>query len=157
MKYNAGNGKINQHKVTHGLRGHYLYDVWRQMLKRCNDTTSKKYAAYGARGISVCPEWYSISVFVADIERLLGVRPKGCSLDRKDNNGNYCPTNVKWSTNVEQCRNTRNNRLVEINGASKTVSEWAEVSGIPYYTLHGRLRRNVSADKLLQPVRKIKR
>lgn len=56
----------------------------------------------------------------------------GLSVDRLDVNGNYEPCNCKWSTDIEQQRNKRNNRYLTIKGVTKTVAEWAEISGLPY-------------------------
>jgi hypothetical protein len=37
----------------------------------------------------------------------MGCRPAGMTLDRIDNNGDYCKANCKWSTHKEQCANRR--------------------------------------------------
>jgi len=57
----ADNGRGNR---THGLSQIKLYDVWRQMLRRCSDTDCKDYPLYGARGIAVCEEWSDLATFV---------------------------------------------------------------------------------------------
>lgn len=71
------------------------------------------------------------------------------SIDRINVNGNYEPNNCKWSTNIEQARNTRRNRFLHINGESKTVAEWAETSGIPYKTLQRRIYTGCKEENLL--------
>lgn len=56
----------------------------------------------------MCDEWrYDPSAFIGYIERELGPRPPGQSLDRMDNDSDYRPGNVKWSTPLEQARNRR--------------------------------------------------
>ena len=94
---------------THGLYHHPLYPTWKDMLQRCENPRSSSYRWYGARGISVCERWHDPAVFIADIERLLGPRPAGMTLDRADNDGDYEPGNVRWADAVTQ---TRNRRLV---------------------------------------------
>lgn len=71
----------------------------------------------------------SFERFVADV----GERPSPQhSLDRfPDNNGNYEPGNVRWATRTEQGRNKRNNRLLTLNGATRCIAEWVEITGIP--------------------------
>lgn len=90
-----------------GARAHPLYWTWEQMKRRCDRTDSKDYVNYGGRGISYTPAWTYFSAFRDDIDRLIGPRPHGHTLDREDNDGNYEPGNVRWSTAAEQRRNQR--------------------------------------------------
>lgn len=92
--------------VFHGPRqtAHPLYHTWSLMRQRCYNTRSPAYRWYGARGISVCPEWCkSFWQFVSD----MGPRPDGTSLDRIDVNGPYCMSNCRWADDVTQARNKR--------------------------------------------------
>jgi hypothetical protein len=91
----------------HGLESHPLYSCWHGMLARCENPDLPKYVSYGARGIKVCAEWHDVATFIADIERLIGPRPDGYSLDRTDNDGNYEPGNVRWATPHMQRMNQR--------------------------------------------------
>lgn len=116
--------------VTHGLRYHNLYGTCRMALQRCHNPKHESYGNYGGRGIIVCEKWHDISVFIKDLETLLGEKPEGYELDRVETNGNYEPGNVKWSTRTEQCRNMRTNRMITIEGVTRCLSEWAEVSGV---------------------------
>lgn len=95
-------------KTTRGTRGvTALYRTWSSMIQRCTNPNAKNYKWYGARGISVCERWLnSFEAFAAD----MGERPDGLSIDRIDNDGNYEPGNVKWSTQSEQVRNSRSRK-----------------------------------------------
>jgi hypothetical protein len=94
----------NTYAKTHNLSSHPLYQTWSTMKQRCQNPKQAKYYLYGGRGISVCPLWIdSFETFLKDV----GERPEGCTLDRKDSNGNYCKDNCKWSTHSEQNRNRR--------------------------------------------------
>lgn len=85
-----------------------LYALWKRINRRCHDPNSTQYRWYGARGISVWEPWRrDAGAFIAYIEQNLGPRPAGMSLDRKDNDGNYEPGNLRWATQVEQVHNSR--------------------------------------------------
>lgn len=97
---------------ANGMTGHPLHGTWRGMLDRCENPRNKRYPRYGGRGIKVCEQWHDIRIFIADIEREIGLKPARCtecgglySLDRIDNDCGYEPGNVRWSTAAEQNSN----------------------------------------------------
>ena len=118
--------------------GTKTYFTWRNMRSRCLNSNHVAYYNYGGRGIKVCDEWRdSYDKFVED----MGESPVGMSLDRINNDGDYCKENCKWSTIKEQLNNQRRNRLVTNDGVTKTVAQWAEIYGLKYDTLSKRLDR----------------
>ena len=117
-----------------------IYNVWYLMLHRCLSQKDKRWEHYGGRGIKVCDRWMVFQNFLAD----MGERPDGMTLDRKDNDGDYTPDNCRWATPLEQIRNRSNTRLVEIDGETKTLAQWASELGVKYSTLYMRLRRGSS-------------
>lgn len=113
------------------------------MIQRCTNPKNKDYHHYGGRGIRVCREWFdSFKTFIDDV----GLRPlKLHSLDRKDNDGDYDPKNVRWATLNEQRNNYRKNAVFGYKGklfTMKQLSELPEVRrlGISYFSLRSRLR-----------------
>jgi hypothetical protein len=78
------------------------------MMRRCYDQRDSHYPRWGGRGIRVCDRWHDVRLFIEDIERELGGRPVGMSLDRwPDNDGDYRPENVRWADPLGQWQNSR--------------------------------------------------
>lgn len=137
-------------RVRHGMHDSKEYGVWEEMVGRCTRPSHRNFHHYGGRGITVCERWRDFTFFFAD----LGSRPfPDASLDRIDNDGNYEPGNVRWATRREQARNTRANRLVEIDGRAMPVVEAAESIGMAQVTFATRIRRGWSVERAVsQPV-----
>jgi hypothetical protein len=108
------------------------------MLSRCTNPNVPQYHRYGGRGIKVCARWLIFENFLAD----MGEKPDELSLDRKDNDKDYCPENCRWATGKEQGRNKSTNVMWEYRGESKTISEWAESLGMDRHTLGDRVRKS---------------
>lgn len=123
---------------THGKSQTQVYMVWASMIRRCHDCSIKGYERYGGRGISVCPRWReSFEAFSSD----MGDRPSGMSIERRDNNGDYEPSNCHWATSDEQANNTRRSVKLEFYGRMKTVTEWSVIACIPVNTIYSRLKK----------------
>lgn len=83
-----------------------IYNVWASMLARCTNPKSHAYHNYGGRGISVCDRWMKFENFLQD----MGAPPPGLTIDRINNDGNYCKENCAWKTRLDQARNRRPRR-----------------------------------------------
>lgn len=126
--------------------GHRLYDIWSNMLHRCYNVKDKNYNRYGGRGITVCDEWKKGPFAFADWANKNGYK-EDLTLDRIDNDGNYEPSNCRWSTRKEQANNTSFNKFIEYNGESHTISEWSDKAGIKYGILSSRIRKGLPLEK----------
>ena len=116
------------------------------MMTRCYNQNRHEWNRYGGRGIEVCKRWHSFENFYAD----MGNRPKGMSIDRIDNNGNYEHGNCKWSTPEEQAHNTSRNVNITLGGKTLCISEWARETGISKELIRSRFNKGLSPDKCLE-------
>lgn len=89
--------------IKHGLTYKRMYKSWHNMIDRCTNKKHPKFKYWGGRGIKVCDRWFKIENFFDD----MGERPKGLTLERINNDGNYEPNNCKWATYKEQNNNKR--------------------------------------------------
>lgn len=135
--------------TTHGKKKTKLYGVWASMKERCINIKHPAYENYGGRGITMCDEWREDFQTFYDWAMESGYQ-EGLTIDRKDNDGNYEPSNCRWVTCKIQGNNTRRNHYIEFNGERHTISEWAEIKGINRLTLWDRIvRREWPIDKAL--------
>ena len=143
---------VSQRSYKHGHKCRNkpskTYIVWYNMIQRCNNPDNKHYKNYGGRGIKVYQRWLRFENFLED----MGEQLKGLTLDRIDNNGDYCPENCQWSTRTEQQRNKRTNRLITINGITKCLIGWCEYYGLKYQTVCNRLWRGWTPEEALEIV-----
>lgn len=115
------------------------WKCWYAMKSRCTNSDDANYPRYGAREIRVCKRWLeSFDNFLAD----MGYRPDGRSIERRNNNGDYKPSNCYWGTKREQSLNTRRTLWLTYNGVTQPASEWATQLGINRSTLYKRLNRS---------------
>lgn len=124
--------------TKHGMSRSSEYLIFAHMHKRCGDPRESGYADYGGRGIRVCDRWSKFEKFLADMGRKPSSRH---SIDRIDNDGDYCPENCRWATPKEQVRNRKCTIFIEHRGSTKTLQEWADDLGIDYEALYWRYRK----------------
>jgi hypothetical protein len=133
--------RMSETMTTHGLTGKTpLYSTWRKIKERCFNKNAKGYCNYGGRGITICDEWKNDFHLFYDWSIKNGYA-KGLSIDRIDNDGNYEPINCRWVSMKIQQRNRRNNKIIEYKGENKPLSEWCEIFGVDYNTIHQRINK----------------
>ena len=135
------------HWQKHNMSNSRLYTIWSLMKQRCHNKKRVEYKDYGGRGIKVCDEWLNSTTFI-DWALNNGYSDE-LTLDRIDNNGNYCPSNCRWVDKKTQMRNRRNNHCVTYKGQTKTLTEWAEENGLTYAQLLKRLKLGWSFEETI--------
>lgn len=119
-------------KTTHGMAKSKLYAVWNNMKRRCYKEKTESYKRYGARGIIVCDEWRNSFESFKKWADESGYQD-GLSIDRIDNDGNYCPENCKWSTVKEQNNNRGVSLMITYKGKTQNLASWCEELNLPYF------------------------
>ena len=116
-----------------GLSYHPLFKHFGHIRTRCTNPKHSDYKYYGGRGIIMCDEWIAnpqnFIDYITTLENF-GVDGYG-SIDRRDNDGNYEPGNLRWATQSMQMQNT-----------SRPKSKTGYV-GVYYKKRHNRFRADV--------------
>lgn len=128
-----------------------LYAVWCAMKERCNNTHNKRYPRYGGRGIRVCKEWSNDFSDFAKWAENNGYRD-GLTIDRMENDGNYCPENCRWVTTKQQNRNYSRNHMITYNGKTQCIADWADETGIKAVTILYRLGRGKQLPEVFENI-----
>lgn len=146
--------RIGKNNKTHGMRNTRLYHIWCGIKRRCLNPNAKPYDNYGGRGITICDEWKNDFMNFYNWAMANGYQ-ENLTIDRKDNDGNYEPSNCRWASYEEQANNRRkakySNRThcIEFNGEIHSLMEWSEITGINYGTLQKRIKLGWTIEKAL--------
>jgi hypothetical protein len=143
-------------RVMHGKTWTPEYRTWSSIKQKCRTTSHRMYKDYGARGIKISDEWFdSFEQFLSDI----GERPVDkYSLDRIDNDGDYCKENCVWATREEQaCHNRHTKKVIHRNVEYKTKEEFCKANNISRGLFNSRVKAGWGLDKILSTPIRIKR
>lgn len=143
-------------RLTHGHtifnKRSRTYKAWCDMWQRCTNPNNSRFNCYGARGIRVCGRWCDFGKFLDD----LGCCPKYLTLDRIDNDGNYEPSNCRWTTRREQRRNTQRSLVFTVKGVTGCLIQLCEHFNMTahYKRVWTRIRRGWNPERaLLTPIK----
>lgn len=119
-----------------------ILNSYKSMKYRCYNPNSINYKNYGGRGIKICDEWLTNRSSFVEWALSNGYE-QGLTIDRIDNNGDYCPENCKWSTKSEQSRNMRSNTIIFYNGERYILTDLAKKLHMDEKTLRPIAKRNL--------------
>lgn len=139
---------------SHKMSGSRIYGTWIGMKMRCYNKRDTKYYRYGGRGISVCDEWRNSfkSFYEWSIENGYS---EELTIDRINNDGNYEPSNCRWSTMSEQCNNRSSCVYLTIGNSTRTITEWCSIFEVDPSVVFARHKRIgfYSVESLFRPTR----
>ncbi len=129
---------LKKRNFVHGFSRSKFYHTWTNMMSRCYNPKTKRYINYGKRGIEVCKEWHNLETF---IEWATLTYIDNLTLDRIDVDGNYEPSNCRWTNIITQNQNSqkiRNNNKSGYRGVSlhKKARKWRVTININKKQIH---------------------
>lgn len=143
---------IGERSKTHGMFGTRFYFCYFSMKQRCEDKNSTSYPRYGAKGIKLL--WPTFESFRDDMyesysQHVKDFGERQTTIDRIDNNGDYCKENCRWATYLEQAQNKSNLHFLTFNGKTQTITKWAKEIGIRKELIAGRIAQGWPVENAL--------
>ncbi len=142
--------EINKNKksrLTHGMTKTRPYRIWYGIKKRCNSPTPDGHRFYYDRGITYDPKWETFEGFWEDMKD--GYRDD-LTIDRINNDGNYCKENCRWSTVKKQANNRRSNHFVYYLGEKLTIADLCEKYNLKYGITFSRIKYGWSIEQIVK-------
>lgn len=130
---------------THKQSSTPIYNVWNSMVMRCHNPNVERFLDYGGRGIKVCDRWRKFENFISD----MGERPKGMTIERRDNDGDYEPSNCYWAPWSVQAMHKRNTVYLEHLGEKLCLAEWARRLSLDPKLLYSRKNKGWNDERIL--------
>lgn len=139
------------YKYHHGDTYDRLNKIYFGMIHRCYNTKSTEYHKYGGRGIKVCDEWLGPDGYhnFKNFAISTGYN-EDLTLDRIDNDGNYCPENCRWTTVKVQSNNRSTTHYLLYDNHVFSIKIWSEIVHLPISTFRNRLERGWSIEEALR-------
>lgn len=118
----------------HGLSHTRLYRIYNGMKNRCYNPNTEYFSRYGGKGIKICDEWLSdfVTFYTWAINNGYS---EDLTIDRIDNDGDYCPENCRWTDAKTQANNSSKIRYISYNGETHTLTEWSRILGLEYHKI----------------------
>lgn len=138
---------VKEQITTHGMTNTRPYRIWGGMKSRCDNPNAWNFHLYGQRGITYCQRWDTFENFWHDMKANYDPNK---SLDRIDNDGNYCPQNCHWATIRQQNCNRSNSVMLTYKGKTQNITQWAEELKMSRCALYARKERGWSDKRILE-------
>lgn len=120
-------GCILNDRALESPKGERLYAIWRGIRIRTLKHSSKSEYYYD-RGIKMCDEWKESFESFKEWSLKNGYNDT-LSIDRIDNNGDYCPENCRWTTAKVQANNRNTCVYITFENETLSFSQWCDKLG----------------------------
>lgn len=129
---------------TNNMSNTRIHQIYHNMKSRCLNPKNTRYRDYGERGIKICDEWLGKYIGFNNFCKWAfdNGYSENLTLDRIDNNGNYCPDNCRWADTKTQRRNSRKIINITIGKDTKCLKDWCEFYNIKEPALFNYAKRN---------------
>ena len=146
--------ELNPPKEKIGVKDYRLYNIWHGMLQRCYNSKHPNFKHYGGKfptPIHVIDSWHDYKNFEIDmynsyIEHVKEYGEKDTTLDRYDNNTDYCLANCHQATIAEQNTNKKRKAYKYILASGESVKDYCRDNNINYQSVVDRIKKGWSAD-----------
>lgn len=125
-KYNWSNERIGS--IFNGIKD------------RCYNKNNKSYKWYGEKGIKIYKEWID-NPKLFEIWALSNGYEDNLTIDRIDENKDYCPENCRWISNSDNAKYKSTTFLIEVNGETHTGKDWARILGFGVNLINNYIRK----------------
>ena len=118
-----------------------LKNIFESMIERCYNNNNKSYKWYGAKGIKISKEWLdnpkSFEKWALD-----NGYTDGLTIDRIEEDRDYCPDNCRWIPLEENSRRAGKVNWITVGNETLTGKQWAAKLGIGTNTINKLLRKH---------------
>ncbi len=125
-KYNWSNERVGS--IFNGIKD------------RCYNKNNKSYKWYGEKGIKVCKEWIDNPKLFENWALSNGYKDD-LTIDRIDENKDYCPENCRWISNNDNAKYKSTTSLIEVDGEIHTGKDWARILGFGPNLINNYIRK----------------
>lgn len=128
--------------TTHNSSHTRMYKIWQWIKNRCNNWWNKR-QIYSK--ITYDKKWETFEWFYEDMKEWYR---DDLTIDRIDNNWNYCKENCRWATFSEQNRNHSRNVNLTYNWETMCITDWAKELWVSIW----KIKRNIQNKKNKMPL-----
>ena len=118
-----------------------LRSFFRDMKDRCYNPNNKSYKWYGEKGIKICNEWINNPISFEEWALSNGYE-HGLTIDRIDENKDYCPENCRWITLEDNAKWKSTTNEIEVNGIIDSGRGWSKRLGYGVNYINTYIRNN---------------
>lgn len=143
---------LGEQKEWFSFKNDRLRHTFSGMIKRCYNKNNKDYRWYGAKGIKICDEWLKNPSLFEEWALNNGYE-ENLTIDRENENKDYCPENCRWITGNDNSKYKSTTRVIDVDGESHTGREWADVLNVSTNIINAYIRE-YGLDNVIEFIRR---